>query len=131
MDYFHPFLAPLASNLSWKCFSEAKRVVLCDCSVLFYLVYVCHLSPSNGATVPPATFCSSLFLRILNAMEMRNLQFRRPYPRAPTAVAILSFCSKAAAQSVDPVLSIVIFFNDYPNNHYTSQFKYILLSTTV
>jgi hypothetical protein len=31
----------------------------------------------------------------------------------------------------DPVLSIVIFFNDYPNNHHTIQFKYILLSTAV
>jgi hypothetical protein len=30
-----------------------------------------------------------------------------------------------------PVLSIVIFFNDYPNNHHTIQFKYILLSTAV
>jgi hypothetical protein len=29
------------------------------------------------------------------------------------------------------VLSIVIFFNDYPNNHHTIQFKYILLSTAV
>jgi hypothetical protein len=35
------------------------------------------------------------------------------------------------SRPVRAVLSIVIFFNDYPNNHYTLQFKYILLSTTV
>jgi hypothetical protein len=29
------------------------------------------------------------------------------------------------------VKSLVIFFNDYPNNHHTIQFKYILLSTAV
>jgi hypothetical protein len=29
------------------------------------------------------------------------------------------------------VKSIVIIFNNYPNNYYTSQFKYILLSTAV
>ena len=29
------------------------------------------------------------------------------------------------------VQSIVIFFNDYPDNYHTIQFKYILLSTTV
>jgi hypothetical protein len=29
------------------------------------------------------------------------------------------------------VLSIVIYFNDYSNNHHTIQFKYILLSTAV
>jgi hypothetical protein len=29
------------------------------------------------------------------------------------------------------VKSIVIFFNDYPNNHHTIQFKYILFSTAV
>jgi hypothetical protein len=30
-----------------------------------------------------------------------------------------------------PVKSIVIFFNDYPNNHHTIRFKYILFSTAV
>jgi hypothetical protein len=29
------------------------------------------------------------------------------------------------------VKSIVIFFNDYPNNYHTSPIKYILLSTAV
>jgi hypothetical protein len=50
---------------------------------------------------PLQPFVLSLFLRILNAMEIRNLRFRRPYPRAAIAVPILSFCGKAAAQSVD------------------------------
>jgi hypothetical protein len=31
----------------------------------------------------------------------------------------------------ETVKSIVIFFNDYPNNHHTIQFKYILFSTAV
>jgi hypothetical protein len=36
-----------------------------------------------------------------------------------------------SATSGNPVKSIVIFFNDYPNNHHTIQFKYILFSTAV
>jgi hypothetical protein len=39
--------------------------------------------------------------------------------------------SRVRGQLSGGVLSIVIFFNDYPNNDHTIQFKYILLSTAV
>jgi hypothetical protein len=35
------------------------------------------------------------------------------------------------ARNSNTVKSIVVFFNDYPNNHHTIQFKYTLFSTAV